>query len=80
MLDAHIASGSYRIIAALFAQKRILDRAWKMRDLRNRTIRLTQSDLALVRTITQACAVQAQGRPLLCKGYRKIIPASSASP
>lgn len=49
-LDAHAAGGSYRIIAeALFGKKRIPDRAWKTHDLRNRTIRLVQSGLALVR-------------------------------
>ncbi|WP_100555222.1 DUF2285 domain-containing protein [Bradyrhizobium sp. UASWS1016] len=49
-LDAHNAGGSYRIIAkALFGKKRIPDRAWKTHDLRNRTIRLVQSGLALMR-------------------------------
>ncbi|MGL3210897.1 DNA -binding domain-containing protein [Bradyrhizobium sp. BR 1433] len=82
VLDAHIASSSYCIIAeALFAQRRIPDRAWKMHDLRNRTIRLVQSDLALMRTLAQAAAAQAQGlTQLLRRGYRKIVPASSASP
>ncbi|WP_074124978.1 DUF2285 domain-containing protein [Bradyrhizobium sp. NAS96.2] len=62
VLDAYIASGSYCIIAeALFAQRRIPDRAWKMHDLRNRTIRLVQSDLALMRTIAQAAAAEAHG-------------------
>ncbi|MDA9453569.1 hypothetical protein XI07_15145 [Bradyrhizobium sp. CCBAU 11445] len=49
-LDAHSAGGSYRVIAeALFGQKRIPDRAWKTHDLRNRTIRLVQGGLALMR-------------------------------
>ncbi|MET4036675.1 MULTISPECIES: DUF2285 domain-containing protein [unclassified Bradyrhizobium] len=49
-LDAHTAGGSYRTIAeALFGKKRIPDRAWKTHDLRNRTIRLVQSGLALMR-------------------------------
>ncbi|WP_415026661.1 DUF2285 domain-containing protein [Bradyrhizobium sp.] len=49
-LDAHSAGGSYRIIAeALFGKRRIPDRAWKTHDLRNRTIRLVQSGLALMR-------------------------------
>ena len=33
----------------LFGKKRIPDRAWKTHDLRNRTIRLVQSGLALMR-------------------------------
>ncbi|MET3970647.1 DUF2285 domain-containing protein [Bradyrhizobium sp. S3.9.1] len=49
-LDAHAAGGSYRIVAeSLFGEKRIPDRAWKTHDLRNRTIRLVQGGLALVR-------------------------------
>ncbi|MCA1550076.1 DUF2285 domain-containing protein [Bradyrhizobium sp. BRP19] len=49
-LDAHSAGGSYRVIAeALFGKKRIPDRAWKTHDLRNRTIRLVQGGLALMR-------------------------------
>lgn len=49
-LDAHSSGGSYRIIAeALFGKKRIPDRAWKTHDLRNRTIRLVQGGLALMR-------------------------------
>nr|WP_244978912.1 DUF2285 domain-containing protein [Bradyrhizobium pachyrhizi] len=48
--DAHSAGGSYRIVAeALFGKRRIPDRAWKTHDLRNRTIRLVQGGLALVR-------------------------------
>ncbi|MGY3530720.1 DUF2285 domain-containing protein [Bradyrhizobium sp. USDA 4452] len=49
-LDAHSAGGSYRVIAeALFGKKHIPDRAWKTHDLRNRTIRLVQGGLALMR-------------------------------
>lgn len=49
-LDAHSAGGSYRIIAeALFGKKRVPDRAWKTHDLRNRTVRLVQGGLALMR-------------------------------
>ncbi|RZN07199.1 hypothetical protein CWO91_28260 [Bradyrhizobium genosp. SA-3] len=49
-LDAYSAGGSYRVIAeALFGKRRIPDRAWKSHDLRNRTIRLVQGGLALVR-------------------------------
>ncbi|MGB3041945.1 MAG: DUF2285 domain-containing protein [Xanthobacteraceae bacterium] len=49
-LDAYGAGASYRIIAeVLFGKKRIPDRAWKTHDLRNRTIRLVQGGLALMR-------------------------------
>jgi hypothetical protein len=49
-LDARSAGGSYRVIAeALFGKKQIPDRAWKTHDLRNRTIRLVQGGLALMR-------------------------------
>lgn len=49
-LDAHSTGGSYRMIAeALFGKKRIPDRGWKTHDLRNRTVRLVQSGLALMR-------------------------------
>ncbi|GIQ75477.1 DUF2285 domain-containing protein [Bradyrhizobium sp. RD5-C2] len=49
-LDAHGAGVSYRVIAeALFGKRRIPDRAWKTHDLRNRTIRLVQGGLALMR-------------------------------
>ncbi|MET3225831.1 hypothetical protein ABIF35_006618 [Bradyrhizobium japonicum] len=49
-LDAQAAGGTYRAIAeALFGKKRIPDRAWKTHDLRNRTVRLVQTGLALVR-------------------------------
>ncbi|MDF0492709.1 DUF2285 domain-containing protein [Bradyrhizobium yuanmingense] len=49
-LDAHSADGSYRVIAeALFGKRHIPDRAWKTHDLRNRTIRLVQGGLALMR-------------------------------
>ncbi|WP_346657230.1 DUF2285 domain-containing protein [Bradyrhizobium sp. BRP20] len=49
-LDAHGAGASYRVIAeVLFGKKRVPDRAWKTHDLRNRTIRLVQAGLALMR-------------------------------
>ncbi|MDD1522881.1 DUF2285 domain-containing protein [Bradyrhizobium sp. WBAH42] len=49
-LDAHGAGASYRVVAeVLFGKKRIPDRAWKTHDLRNRTIRLVQAGLALMR-------------------------------
>lgn len=49
-LDARSAGGTYRAIAELlFGKRRIPDRAWKTHDLRNRTIRLVQSGLALMR-------------------------------
>ena len=49
-LDAHSVGSSYRTIAeTLFGKKRIPDRAWKTHDLRNRTIRLVQGGLALMR-------------------------------
>ena len=48
--DARAAASTYRVIAEhLFGKKRIPDRAWKTHDLRNRTIRLVQSGLALMR-------------------------------
>lgn len=48
--DARTAGGSYRTIAeALFGKKRIPERAWKTHDLRNRTVRLVQGGVALVR-------------------------------
>ncbi|MCA6100115.1 DUF2285 domain-containing protein [Bradyrhizobium australafricanum] len=49
-LDARSGGSSYRVIAeALFGKKRIPDRAWKTHDLRNRTIRLVQGGVALMR-------------------------------
>jgi hypothetical protein len=49
-LDAKTEGSTYRAIAAvLFGAKRIPERAWKTHDLRNRTIRLVQSGLALMR-------------------------------
>lgn len=49
-LDAHAAGSTYRAIAELlFGKKSVPDRAWKTHDLRNRTIRLVQSGLALMR-------------------------------
>jgi hypothetical protein len=49
-LDARNSGDTYRSIAeALFGKKHIPDRAWKTHDLRNRTIRLVQSGLTLMR-------------------------------
>ena len=49
-LDGRNESKSYRVIAeGLFGKKRIPERAWKTHDLRNRTIRLVQRGLALMR-------------------------------
>jgi hypothetical protein len=49
-LDGRMDGGTYRAIAeVLFGRKRIPERAWKTHDLRNRTIRLVQSGLALMR-------------------------------
>jgi hypothetical protein len=49
-LDARAAGSTYRAIAEVFfGKKRIPDRTWKTHDLRNRTIRLVQSGLALMR-------------------------------
>ena len=49
-LDAKAEGCTYRANAAvLFGAKRIPERAWKTHDLRNRTIRLVQSGLALMR-------------------------------
>jgi hypothetical protein len=49
-LDARIEGATYRTIAeALFGAQRIPERAWKTHDLRNRTIRLVHSGLALMR-------------------------------
>jgi hypothetical protein len=48
-LDARIDGATYRMIAeGLFGAKSIPERAWKTDDLRNRTIRLVQSGLALM--------------------------------
>jgi hypothetical protein len=48
-LDARNSGGTFRSIAEALFGKRIPDRAWKTHDLRNRTIRLVQSGLALMR-------------------------------
>ena len=49
-LDGRNEGETYRAIAeGLFGKKRIPERAWKTHDLRNRTIRLVQSGLALMR-------------------------------
>ena len=50
VLDARRAGSTYRTIAEVyFGKKHIPDRAWKTHDLRNRTIRLVQRGLALMR-------------------------------
>jgi hypothetical protein len=49
-LDARQDGASYRAIAeALFGAERLPKRAWNTHDLRNRTIRLVQSGVALMR-------------------------------
>jgi len=49
-LDGRMDGGAYRAVAeVLFGKNRIPERAWKTHDLRNRTIRLVQSGLALMR-------------------------------
>jgi hypothetical protein len=49
-LDGRNEGKTYRAIAeGLFGKKRIPERAWKTHDLRNRTIRLVQRGLALMR-------------------------------
>ena len=48
-LDARIDGATYRMIAeGLFGAKRIPERAWKTDDLRNRTIRLVKTGVALM--------------------------------
>jgi hypothetical protein len=49
-LDGRNVGKTYRAIAeGLFGKRRIPERAWKTHDLRNRTIRLVQRGLALMR-------------------------------
>lgn len=49
-LDARMDGSTYREIAeVLFGARRIPERAWKTHDLRNRTIRLVQTGVALMR-------------------------------
>jgi hypothetical protein len=49
-LDGRTEGNTYRTIAAvLFGEKSIPERAWKTHDLRNRTIRLVQTGVALMR-------------------------------
>lgn len=48
-LDGHTEGNSYRMIAeGLFGSGRIPERGWKTHDLRNRTIRLVQTGVALM--------------------------------
>jgi hypothetical protein len=49
-LDGRIEGNSYRTIAGeLFGTSQISERSWKTHDLRNRTIRLVQTGLSLMR-------------------------------
>ena len=49
-LDGRLEGNSYRAIAeSLFGESRIPKRGWKTHDLRNRTIRLVQTGLQLMR-------------------------------
>jgi hypothetical protein len=49
-LDGRMDGSTYRGIAeVLFGTKRVPERAWKTHDMRNRTIRLVQSGVALMR-------------------------------
>lgn len=49
-LDAQTTGSTYRAIAeVLFGKTRVPDCGWKTHDLRNRTIRLVQTGVALVR-------------------------------
>jgi hypothetical protein len=60
-LDARSEGNSYREIASgLFGPKRIPERSWKSDDLRNRTIRLVQTGLALMRGGYRALLRQAR--------------------
>lgn len=62
-LDARAEGNSYREIAeGLFGTSRIPERAWKSDDLRNRTIRLVQTGLALMRGGYRALLRQARHR------------------
>ena len=60
-LDARAEGNTYRVIAdILFGDNRIPERDWKTHDLRNRTIRLVQSGLALMRGGYRALLRQAR--------------------
>jgi hypothetical protein len=49
-LDGRMDGSTYRALAeVLFGKKHVPERAWKTHDLRNRTIRLVQSGVALMR-------------------------------
>ena len=49
-LDGHIEGNSYRTIAeGLFGAGQVPERSWKTHDVRNRTIRLVQTGLSLMR-------------------------------
>jgi hypothetical protein len=63
-LDGRIEGNSYRAIAeGLFGAKRIPERSWKTHDLRNRTIRLVRTGLALMRGGYRDLLRQARRRP-----------------
>jgi len=63
-LDGCIEGNSYRAIAeGLFGAKRIPERSWKTHDLRNRTIRLVRTGLALMRGGYRDLLRQARRRP-----------------
>ena len=60
-LDGSIEGNSYREIAeGLFGTRHIPERAWKSDDLRNRTIRLVKTGLALMRGGYRALLRQAR--------------------
>jgi hypothetical protein len=62
-LDARADGNNYRTIAeGLFGATRIPERAWKTHDLRNRTIRLVQTGLVLMRGGYRALLRQARRR------------------
>jgi hypothetical protein len=62
-LDARSEGNSYREIAeGLFGTRHIPERAWKSDDLRNRTIRLVKTGLALMRGGYRALLRQARRR------------------
>jgi hypothetical protein len=62
-LDARAEGNSYRTIAeGLFGANRIPERAWKTHDLRNRTVRLVKTGLALMRGGYRALLRQARRR------------------
>ena len=73
-LDACNEDRNYRAIAeGLFGKDRIPERAWKTHDLRNRTIRLVQRGLALMRGgYRELLRPKTQGEITPFGGYPKI--------